>query len=106
MKINNCKQCGVCCKLFYINLNEDEYLSGKFKTIFDDNDKIHNFDKACQCGANFLAKKEDGICIYLEDSKCAIHTMRPQVCHEFFCDSDDPKFANMQEVLSEYKVSK
>ena len=30
--VNSCNGCGLCCKLFYINLSREEYESGKFKT--------------------------------------------------------------------------
>ena len=100
---NSCIQCGVCCKIFYINLNKEEYLSAKYITIFDGENKIGNFDLAAECGANFLAKKEDDSCIYLKKNKCAIHEIRPQVCRDFFCDSNNLRFVEMKKVLSQYK---
>ena len=33
---SKCNQCGVCCRLFVINLNEEEYNSRKYKTIFEE----------------------------------------------------------------------
>ena len=85
--MNKCRQCGKCCKLFYINLNKDEYESSQFKTIFKDIDFIEDFSKASLCGANFLAKKKDGSCIYLENNSCNIYDQRPKVCRKYFCNS-------------------
>ena len=36
-----CSQCGVCCKLFVINLNKEEYNSKEYKTVFE---KFGHFD--------------------------------------------------------------
>ena len=62
-----CKQCGVCCRLFLINLTEDEYKSGRYKTMFDE--FVHDFQEAEMVGANILKQKEDGSCFYLRDGK-------------------------------------
>ena len=98
-----CSQCGVCCKLFVINLNEEEYRSGKFKTVFE---KFGNFDwrEAELIGAHLLAQKEDGqTCIYLQEGKCSIHEVRPQVCRDFFCDSKEEWHQEMIEKINKYK---
>jgi len=98
-----CNQCGVCCKLFLINLNEEEYNSGRYKTIFAEFGFVNNFEEAELTGANLLAQNEDESCIYLKEGKCAIHQDRPQVCREFFCDSKDPWFKEMIERIEKYK---
>ena len=92
---NKCSQCGICCRLFLINLTEKEYRSGKYKTQFDELGFINDFSEASACGANTLKQKEDGSCIYLKENKCSIHKTRPQVCREFFCDSKLKKFKKM-----------
>lgn len=89
-----CSQCGICCKLFLINLNKGEYLSGKYQTVFDEFGLI-NFEEAELTGANILKQKEDDSCIYLERGKCSIHKKRPEVCRNFFCDSKEDKFKGM-----------
>ncbi len=38
-----CTGCGTCCKLFLINLNEEEYRSKKYKTQFDSLDFSNDF---------------------------------------------------------------
>jgi len=96
-------QCGVCCKIFYINLNEKEYYSKKYITIFDDQGVIQDFSQVRECGANFLKKKDDGSCIYLEDNRCAIHATRPGVCRVFFCKSSEEEFENMRRIIAENK---
>lgn len=90
-----CDQCGVCCKLFMINLNEKEYRSGNYKTIFAEFGLTEDFAEAELTGANLLAQNEDESCIYLKEGKCSIHQNRPQVCREFFCDSTDPWYGKM-----------
>lgn len=99
-KSYTCSQCGACCKLFFINLDKDEYQSGKFETIFGNNETIDDFLEASKCGANFLARKEDGSCTYLENNTCGIHTERPQVCREFFCKSKNKEYANMRQIIA------
>ena len=96
-----CSQCGVCCKLFLINLTEEEYKSGRYETMFDE--FVEDFEEAELVGANILAQKEDNSCIYLKDGKCSIHSFRPQSCRNFFCDSEDKSFSKMIEKINEYK---
>lgn len=98
-----CEQCGVCCKLFLINLNEDEYYSGKFQTVNADFGPLVNFTEAESLGLNFLEQKEDGSCFYLKQNGCSIHEMRPQVCRNFFCRTTNPKYAQMVKEIAEFK---
>ena len=98
-----CLQCGVCCKLFYINLTEEEYRSGKYKTQFDEFEFVEDFEEAEMCAANIIAQKEDGSCIYLEGGKCSIHDTRPLVCRKFFC--EDSNFESMNKKIKDYKIS-
>jgi len=90
---------GRCCKLFLVNLNKEEYESGRYKTMFDEFERLA-FEKAEQSGAHFLKQKKDGSCIYLDGNKCSIHEIRPQVCRGFFCESKDPKFQEMIEIIN------
>jgi Fe-S-cluster containining protein len=98
-----CKQCGVCCRLFLINLTEEEYKSGRYSTMFDE--FVPDFTEAEMVGANILKQKKDGSCVYLRDGKCFIHSFRPESCRKFFCDSSDPSFKGMIEKIEEYKES-
>lgn len=100
---NKCIMCGTCCKIFYINLNKLEYESGKYKTIFAKFEKIKSFAEARKCGANFLAKKKNSDCIYLEKNICKIHQSRPNVCKGFFCTSKNTKYQNMQKIVKKIK---
>jgi len=93
--INKCSQCGLCCRLFLINLSKEEYQSAKYKTQFEEFGFIDDFKKAISCGANILKRRKNGDCIYLEGNNCSIHEIRPQVCKEFFCASKLKKFRKM-----------
>lgn len=93
--IDKCSKCGLCCRLFLVNLDENEYKSGKYKTQFEEFCIINDFSKATACGANILKQKKDGSCIYLKANKCSIHKKRPQVCRDFFCTSKLKKFRLM-----------
>ncbi len=100
-----CKKCGVCCQLFMINLDEEEYASQKFKTQFDE--FVPDFLEAELIGANILEQKADGSCIYLKEGSCSIHDDRPMSCRKFFCDSDDDDHKEMIMMIKEKKgVSK
>ncbi len=92
--MDNCNQCGVCCKLFVINLNEEEYQSGRFQTEFEEFGLVE-FLEAELTGANILKRRKDGSCIYLKDTKCSIHQTRPQVCRGFLCNSKKEQFQDM-----------
>jgi len=98
-----CDQCGVCCKLFMINLTEEEYKSGKYKTQFESFGIINDFQEAEMCGANIIQQKEDESCIYLKDKNCSIHNIRPQSCRNFFCNSKDPQFQSMIKKIKKHK---
>jgi Fe-S-cluster containining protein len=99
-----CLQCGICCKLFVINLNKEEYNSKQYKTIFEDFGHVQDFEEAELIGANLLAQKEDGkTCIYLENKKCSIHHRRPKCCQAFFCDSDQEWSQSMIKKINLYK---
>ena len=98
-----CSQCGTCCRLFLINLTEEEYKSGKYKTMFDEFGVTDNFEEAEMCAANTLAQKEDGSCIYLKADKCSIHENRPNSCKNFFCSSKNPEFREMIKKIKQYK---
>jgi len=98
-----CSQCGICCKLFLINLTEEEYKSGKYKTQFDEFEFVEDFEEAELCAANIITQKEDGSCTYLHNSKCSIHSTRPLSCRKFFC--VDPNFESMNKKIKDYKLS-
>ena len=99
-----CSQCGVCCKLFVINLNEQEYNSKTYKTIFESFGHVYDFLEAEMIGANLLMQKDDGeTCIYLENKKCSIHQRRPEVCRKFYCDSKEEWCQDMVEKIKKEK---
>ena len=102
--IDKCSQCGLCCCLFLVNLAEEEYQSGKYRTQLGEFGLIDDFRKAAVCGANILKQKKDGNCIYLREKKCSIHKTRPQVCREFFCTSKLEKFRKMIEQIEKKRA--
>ena len=100
LSCEECDACGVCCSLFYINLDEEEYNSKRYKTMFDF--ERFDFKDAEEIGANFLERK-NGRCIYLKNNKCSIHHFRPKVCRKFFCRSKNPKYKKMIELINKEK---
>lgn len=96
---NTCTQCGLCCRIFLINISEEEYKSGKYKTQFEEYGLVDDFKKASSYGANIIKQNKDGSCIYLKNNKCSIHGIRPQVCREFFHTSKLKKFKGMIEQI-------
>ncbi len=102
--IDKCSQCGLCCRLFLINLTEKEYRSGEYKTQLEEFGLIDDFQNATSCGANIIKQRENGNCIYLKGKKCSIHKIRPQVCREFFCTSKLKKFGKMIEQIEEKRA--
>jgi Fe-S-cluster containining protein len=98
---NSCNGCGLCCKLFLINLSKEEYQSGKYRIMFEQYGLMADFGEAKKCGANLLAKKDDGSCIYLDGNQCGIHADRPKVCQAFFCTSKAKKFQSMVKIIKE-----
>ncbi|MEI7690702.1 MAG: YkgJ family cysteine cluster protein [bacterium] len=96
--------CGLCCRLFLINLNEKEYYSGDYSTVFDCLEPIHDFSLASDYGANILKQKEDGSCIYLESNKCSIHENRPEVCRDFYCSGTEKEYAGMREIIAKARL--
>lgn len=102
--VDECFWCGICCRLFLVNLTEEEYKSGKYKTQFEEFGFINDFRKAAACGANTLRQKKDGNCIYIKANRCSIHEIRPQVCREFFCNSKLKKFGKMIEQIEKNRA--
>ena len=98
-----CDQCGVCCKLFVINLTEKEYKSGKYKTQFEEFGLNKDFLEAEMTGANIITQKKDGSCYYLKKGKCSIHNNRPEACKAFFCKSKNPQFKGMIEKINAFR---
>ncbi len=94
-----CKMCGLCCKLFLINLNKEEYYSSKYLTVFNDIEIIDDFKFASEYGANILKQKNDGSCIYLKNNICSIHEKRPEVCRNFFCMGTEDKYKEMRTII-------
>jgi Fe-S-cluster containining protein len=101
--MTECTQCGVCCKIFLITLNEEEYRSGKYKTLFEMFGVVEDFEEVQRDGSNILAQHDDESCIYLEDGKCSIHDDKPSACKKFFCKTKDPNFAEMVRQIEEFK---
>lgn len=102
---DKCSQCGICCRLFLINLDKEEYQSGKYRTQLGKFGLIDDFNKAASCGANILKQKKDGSCFYLKSNKCSIHKTRPQACRDFFCTSKLKKFQKMIKQIEENQSS-
>ena len=102
--INKCSECGVCCKLFLINLSEEEYKSNKFRTQFEGFGLVNDFVEAEMCGANIIEQNEDGSCFYLKNNKCSVHERKPEACRNFFCTSKNKAFKGMIDKINERKL--
>lgn len=90
-----CRGCAVCCKLFLINLTDEEYRSGRYRTQLEACGFIDGSGRARAAGANIVRQKRDGSCIYLKGGRCSIHGTRPRSCRGFFCSSRSGKFSGM-----------
>jgi Fe-S-cluster containining protein len=99
----SCIQCGICCRLFLINLNQKELLSGKFETQFKEYISDTNFDTIKKYGGNILKRNSDGSCNYLENNLCSIHKNRPQACRNFSCSSKLTKYKGMIALINKEK---
>jgi len=99
----NCSQCGICCRLFQITLNEEEYKSGRYRTQLEKFKFTGDFSEATACGATIIKQKTNGACFYLKANKCSIHEIRPQVCRPFFCSSKAKRFEAMITKIKDYK---
>lgn len=100
----SCSQCGTCCKLFFINLTQEEYKSGEYNTELKEFVLDDNFKTVQDYGGNILGKKADGNCIYLENNLCSIHERRPKSCRSFFCESKSKKFKSMVNEIKKEKL--
>jgi len=89
-----------------INLNEDEYSSGKYLTHLAEFGFFNDFAQAEMCGANIIAHKADNSCCYLENQKCSIHNFRPQACRGFFCSSSEKIYQGMISQIKKQKETK
>jgi len=92
---NSCEECrsicqAICCKFHWpIPLSKQEYHSGQYAAIIicslSGNDCNRDKDE-CQYRTYQLRKKDDGSCVYLNESNyCSIHPSRPNVCRNFNC---------------------
>lgn len=97
---NTCSACGLCCKLFLINLSKAEYESGRYQTMFEKG------TVPVKSGAYLLAQHPDGSCIYLANNQCSIHADRPAVCRAFFCTTKSKKFSQMVKIIQEVRDQK
>ena len=102
--MTNCSKCGVCCKLFLINLSEEEYRSRKYKTMFRQFESENDFKQAEEDCTNILDKNEEDSCIYLKNNLCSIHESRPKSCIAFFCKSNSEQFKEMIKIIKTYKI--
>ena len=80
-----------CCSYFdYIEVSEEEYLSGKYRAhpvcTYNRGNPCVDPDIPCPYRKYALDRKEDGSCVYLDDRKmCSIHEEKPSSCRNFNC---------------------
>ena len=97
----SCSQCGICCRLFLINLNQKEWGSHWYKTALKKNCSDDDFNTIQKYGGNILSQKKDGSCIYLNNNLCSVHERRPKACRDFICSSTSKKFKGMISMIKE-----
>ena len=96
-----CSSCGLCCRLFLINLTKKEWESGKYETQFQEFPHKDSYRIAQKYGATLLKQHSDGSCIYQKNDMCSIHTDRPKACRAFFCSSKAKRFQTMVSQIQE-----
>ncbi len=104
-RVLSCSQCGICCRLFLINLTQKEWMSSDYKTELKEFDLNNDFNTVQNYGGNILSQKKDGSCIYLNNNLCSIHKKRPRSCRNFFCSSTSKKFKGMIRMIQYNHVS-
>ncbi len=70
----HCQNCGVCCCIQppEVDLNEQKQIEAR---------GYRNFLTAPdEAGLRWIKRKKDGSCLFLENSKCQIHEVRPAIC--------------------------
>lgn len=92
-----CDICGVCCRIFYVPLTEEEFFSGRFKIMFKDFSDV-SFKEIEENGWNLLERDNSG-CVYLKDNKCLIHASKPKHCRDFFCKDVNANKAMVEEII-------
>jgi Fe-S-cluster containining protein len=97
----SCSQCGLCCRLFIINLTKKEWLSDEYETELKKYFATDDFKTIQKYGGNILKQQENGSCIYLHDNLCSIHKKRPQSCRNFYCTSTLKKYKGMISLIKE-----
>jgi len=103
--IQSCSQCGICCRLFLINLNQKEWESRWYKTELKEFGLADDFKSIKRFGGNILRQKNDGSCVYFKNNLCSIHKRRPQSCRDFFCESTLKKNKGMIRMIKERRIT-
>jgi Fe-S-cluster containining protein len=69
-----CNNCGACCRIQppEVDLNEQKQIEAKgYKGFLTSPD---------EAGLRWIKRKKDGSCIFLENNKCKIYSVRPVIC--------------------------
>lgn len=69
-----CGDCNACCRSEYLKADLTAEEAAELEHVFDDD-----------MGANVLAKRPDGSCVYLVEGKCSIRDRRPRSCRQYDC---------------------
>ena len=104
-----CFRCGVCCRKYQVRLNsaEAQSIGQKLKIGFAEFLKEYT-DPRWPDSNTFLIRHQNGACIFLEsktgkkESRCLIHSFRPQDCRDWVPDLDRPE---CQEGLAQWGLT-
>lgn len=75
-----------CCREWIVPLSEEEFAGGRYqaKAVCKlSNKECRALQKSCRYRDYHLDKKPDKSCIYLENDRCTIYEIRPQICRDF-----------------------
>lgn len=82
-----CFRCGICCTVYQVNLSlaEGQHIADRLELVWEE--FLNRYiDKSWPGIKNFLLRKRNGACVFLERiegskvTRCLIHPIRPSSC--------------------------
>ena len=74
-KTFKCETCGECCIKYIVKLNDNDIEKIK-KLGFNEKEFVERDEHICE----FVLKKNDKGCVFLDNNSCKIYNDRPSVC--------------------------
>jgi hypothetical protein len=93
-----CFRCGVCCRKYQVRIKsaEAQAIAQKLKIRFTEFLREYT-DPRWPDSNSFLIRHRNGACIFLDsktgkkESRCLVHSCRPQDCRDWVADLDRPE---------------